>query len=349
MNKLRAPPLRAVITLLLALAGALLAAWLGIPLPWFIGPLLAVAGAQMSGIDLPAPPHARDAGQWIIGAALGLYFTPDVTREVLRLAPWIALNVAFVLVLGLAGAVALKKLTGESATTSFFAMAIGGASEMAAQAERYGERVDKVAAAHSLRIMLVALIVPITLQSLGVHGVDIYAPATRDFNLVGLIVLAAVTGGGAIVLLRLNAPNVWMIGPLLVAGAMTAAGQTFSALPPAVVNAGQLLIGVALGARFSREFFRAAPRYLAMVALITLGYLATAAAFGWALAVANGAYTSTMILATTPGGLGEMAITAKVLQLGAPVVSAFHAIRMAAVVLSIGALYRAAGSLLQRQ
>jgi uncharacterized membrane protein AbrB (regulator of aidB expression) len=36
-----------------------------------------------------------------------------------------------------------------------------------------------------------------------------------------------------------------------------------------------------------------------------------------------------------------MAITAKVLKLGAPIVTAFHAIRMAALVLVVCALYRA--------
>jgi hypothetical protein len=56
----------------------------------------------------------------------------------------------------------------------------------------------------------------------------------------------------------------------------------------------------------------------------------------------------TAVVATTPGGIGEMAITAKVLQLGAPVVAAFHALRMAAVVLTIGALYRLARPLLDR-
>jgi hypothetical protein len=34
-----------------------------------------------------------------------------------------------------------------------------------------------------------------------------------------------------------------------------------------------------------------------------------------------------------------MALTAKALQLGVPIVTAFHAIRMAAVVLSAGAVY----------
>jgi uncharacterized membrane protein AbrB (regulator of aidB expression) len=35
-----------------------------------------------------------------------------------------------------------------------------------------------------------------------------------------------------------------------------------------------------------------------------------------------------------------MALTAKLLALGAPIVTAFHAIRMAALVLMIGGLYR---------
>ncbi|MNU10280.1 putative ammonia monooxygenase [compost metagenome] len=46
-----------------------------------------------------------------------------------------------------------------------------------------------------------------------------------------------------------------------------------------------------------------------------------------------------MILGTTPGGIAEMAITAKVLQLGVPVVTAFHVTRMVFVVIVTGPLY----------
>ncbi len=328
-------------TVVVAFAGAALAVLAHLPLPWFTGPLLAIAAVNMAGAHLASLPHARDAGQWIIGVALGLYFTPDVARQVAALAPWIALNLLFCIVLGAAGAWLLARATGESGTTCFFAMAIGGASEMAAQAERNGGRVDRVAAAHSLRIMLVALIVPFALQFAGVSGTDPYTPAAAKFDWMGFAVLVAVTGGAAVVLRRLGAPNVFMIGPLVVTAAITAGGYSFTALPTAVVNLGQLLIGIALGTRFSPEFFRAAPKYLAAVAAITLGYLVAAAVFGAWVAAHAGLATATAILATTPGGIGEMAITAKVLKLGAPVVTAFHAIRMAALVLVVGALYRA--------
>lgn len=329
-------------TTAVALTGAALALAVGLPLAWFTGPLLALAALNLAGAHLASLPHARDAGQWIIGIALGLYFTPEVVRQIVRLAPWVAVAVLFAVLLGLGGAWWLRRLTGESGTTCFFAMAIGGASEMAAQAERYGGRVDRVAAAHSLRIMLVALAVPFALQAAGVQGADPYAPAVARFDAAGFALLIAVTGGGAVVLARLGAPNVFMIGPLLVTAALTAAGQAWSSLPAVVLNAGQLLIGIALGTRFGAEFFRAAPRYLAGVAAVTVVYLGVAAAFGAWLAHAAQLATATAILATTPGGIGEMAITAKVLKLGAPIVTAFHSIRMALLVLLIGVMYRSA-------
>ena len=341
--------LRGVLTLAAALAGAVLARWLHLPLPWFTGPLLTLATANMAGARLPSLPHARDAGQWIIGIALGLYFTPIVSREILRLAPWIVVNIGFVWVLALLGTWLLRRLSGESAVTCFFAAPIGGASEMATQAERNGGRVDRVAAAHSLRIMMVSLIVPFALQWLDVRGVDPYAPATAAFEPAGLVLLGALAAAGAVVLARLGVPNEWMLGPLLVTAAITAQGITLSALPTAVTNAGQLLIGVALGTRFAPEFFRAAPRFLSAVAFVTLVYLALSALFGWWLAGMAALAVPTAIVATTPGGIGEMAITAKVLQLGAPVVSAFHSIRMATVVLTIGPAFRLLRPLLGRR
>jgi membrane AbrB-like protein len=346
VTRLPTAVVRGALTLVVALAGAVLAIWLRLPLPWFTGPLLTLAAANIAGAELPGLPHARDAGQWIIGIALGLYFTPTVTREILRLAPWIVVNIGFVWLLGLFGAWLLRRLSSESVATCFFSAPIGGAGEMAAQAERNGGRVDRVAAAHSLRIMMVALIVPFALQWLGVRGLDPYAPAAAGFSPVGLLLLGALAAAGAVVLARLGVPNQWMLGPLLVTAAITAQGIVLSALPAAVSNAGQLLIGVALGTRFAPEFFRAAPRYLAAVALVTLAYLGLSALFGWWLAGMATLPVPTAVVATTPGGIGEMAITAKVLQLGAPVVSAFHSIRMATVVLTVGPAFRLVGPLL---
>jgi uncharacterized membrane protein AbrB (regulator of aidB expression) len=83
-----------------------------------------------------------------------------------------------------------------------------------------------------------------------------------------------------------------------------------------------------------------APRFLASVAACTLGTMALSALFAFLVACATGLHPGTMLLATSPGGIAEMSLSARVLHLGVPVVTAFHVARMVIVVLSIGPLYR---------
>ena len=68
--------------------------------------------------------------------------------------------------------------------------------------------------------------------------------------------------------------------------------------------------------------------------------MALCAAFAWALAALTGAHPATLVLGTSPGGIAEMAITAKVLQLGVPVVTAFQVSRLVAVLILAEPLFR---------
>jgi len=333
------PWLSALPTLALGLAAALLCTALHTPLPWMIGPLLAVAAARMAGADLRAPSQARNAGQWVIGASLGLYFTPDVVARLVEYLPYIIAGSLFALVLGAGGAILLRRTTGVAFKTAFFSTAIGGASEMANLAERNGARIDQVAAAHSLRVLMVVVTVPAIFQYGGIHGLDPYIPGPRVVSAPGLLALVAITLGVALLVKRLNMPNPFVIGTLLAAAVLTASGIELSAIPTWMSRAGQLLIGVSLGVRFSREFLHTAPRFLSGVALYTMLALVVSALVGWGLSAQSGAHPATVILGTTPGGIAEMCITAKVLEVGVPLVTAFHVIRMAFVVLATGPLY----------
>jgi membrane AbrB-like protein len=316
--------------------------WFNTPLPWLIGPLFVTAAARMAGTRLHTPVRVREAGQWTIGTALGLYFTPAVLKVLASYSVFIAASVVFSLVLGALCGWLLHKLSGIDRTTAFFAMAVGGASEMAIQGERHGAAVDRIAAAHSLRIMMVVAVIPFCFKFSGAQGLDVFVPAMRFVDYGGLIVLMVLTGLCALALKRLNFPNAWVIGPLLGAIAVTAAEMRLSALPEWMAHLGQLFIGISLGTCFTPEFLHTAPRYLASVAVASTLALAIAAAFGFALAAASGMHPATAILATAPGGIAEMSLTAKNLQLGVPIVTAFHVARLAALVMTIGPLFRAA-------
>lgn len=147
------------------------------------------------------------------------------------------------------------------------------------------------------------------------------------------------SGAGALLMHASGRTNPWFLGPLGVAIGFTVSGLSLSAVPTAVSNAAQLVIAVSLGVRFSREFLSSAPRWLASVALGTVVMLALCAGFALLLAWGTGLPSATMILGTAPGGIAEMAITAQVLQLGVPVVTAFQVCRLVAVLLIVGPMY----------
>jgi uncharacterized membrane protein AbrB (regulator of aidB expression) len=69
---------RTVGTLLVAVAAAWLCEWLRTPIPWMMGPLVSVAVLSVLGAPTESWVPFRNGGQWVIGSALGLYFTPAV-------------------------------------------------------------------------------------------------------------------------------------------------------------------------------------------------------------------------------------------------------------------------------
>jgi membrane AbrB-like protein len=107
-----------------------------------------------------------------------------------------------------------------------------------------------------------------------------------------------------------------------------------------MTNLGQLFIGVALGTRFTPAFLHTAPRWLLSVGAGTLVMIALSAGFALGVARLSGLHPATVLLGTSPGGIAEMCLTAKVLELGVPVVTAFHVTRMAAVVLLASPMFR---------
>jgi membrane AbrB-like protein len=133
------------------------------------------------------------------------------------------------------------------------------------------------------------------------------------------------------------------MGALLASMGVTMAGLEWSAMPTSATNAAQLVIGVSLGVRFQREFLTAAPRWLLDVAWGTLVMVVLCAGFAFLLGWATGLHPATLVLGTSPGGIAEMAITAKVLQLGVPVVTAFQVCRLVAVLMLVEPLYRRVG------
>ena len=326
--------MRAVaVGLLVSTAGGALFAALGTPLPWMMGSILASAIAQMAGARLEPLPGGRDMGLAIIGVNLGLYFTPPVVAEVASYGGYfVALGFA-ALGIGAISAAVLERAAGVDHATAFFGSMPGGAAEMAMMGERYGALIDRVAFAHSARMLLVVTLFPTAITLAGFSATEDYKPIGVPFDALAFAALMALAAGGGAIARKLRMPTAYMMGPLIVTIALTMAEVQLSSVPPVLTNAAQVLLGCMLGSKFERSFLAAAPRFVAALVPSVAITLGLAALVGWVIARLSGAYLGTALLSAAPGGIAEMSITAKVLRIGVAFVTAAHIIRYAIVVL----------------
>ena len=307
------------------------------PIPWMIGPMIAVAALSLMGVRMHSPPYARQMGQVFLGSAVGLYFTPPVVTELAANFPAIVVATASAFFVGGLGAVILNRVTGVDGKSAFFASIPGGAMAMAVLAERYGAQIAPVAVAHSLRVSIVVIVIPFVLTY---GGVPLVAAAYRpDVPLDPLILVPWLAFGFVLgeVSERLGLTNGYLLAPIFFGAGLTMGGIQLSAVPHWMTDFAQLMFGLVLGARYERAFFARHKLFIPFALLNSFLILITSVAVAVALAWAFELPIATMIIATAPGGLSEMTITAQALKIGVPLVVAFHIFRV--VMVNMGTQY----------
>jgi uncharacterized protein len=310
---------------------------LATPIPWMIGPMVAVAALNLLGVSMHSPPLARQMGQVILGSAVSLYFTPPVVAALAANLPAIIAATIAVFLVGGIGALTLSRASGVDGKSTFFASIPGGAMAMAVLADRYGAQIAPVAVAHSLRVSLVVIIVPFALTY---GGFPLVAAAYRpnlplDFSI--LIPWLAVGWLLGEISERFHFHNGCLLVPIFLGAALTVSGIQLSAVPPPLIDFAQLMFGLVLGARYERAFFVRYKLFIPFALLNSCFILVASALAGAALAWAFDLPVATMVLATAPGGLAEMTITAQALKISVPLVVAFHLFRV--VIVNVGTQY----------
>ena len=307
------------------------------PIPWMIGPMIAVAALNLIGMRLYSPPYARQMGQVILGSAVSLYFTPPVVLALAGNLPAILAATFAVFLVGGFGALTLSRASGVDAKSTFFASIPGGAMAMAVLADRYGAQIAPVAVAHSLRVSLVVILIPFALTYGGIPLVaSAYRPAVPlDYPVLAVWLAAGFVCGG--ISERLHLHNGYLLTPIFLGAALTVSGIQLSAVPRWMTDFAQLMFGLVLGARYERAFFARYKLFIPFALLNSFFILIASVAAGVTLAWAFKLPLATMIIATSPGGLSEMTMTAQALQISVPLVVAFHLFRV--VMVNMGTQY----------
>lgn len=317
--------------LIVGIPAGYLFALLHAPIPWMIGPMIAVATLNLFGIAMDSPPYARQLGQVILGSAVSLYFTPPVVAALAGNLPAILAATVSVFLVGILGALTLSRASGVDGKSTFFASIPGGAMAMAVLADRYGAEIAPVAVAHSLRVCIVVIAIPFALTY---GGFALETGAYRPNVPLDLSILMAWLAIGCLlgeISEWLYLQNGCLLTPIFFGAALTMSGVELSAVPHELTDFAQLMFGLVLGARYERAFFARYKLFIPFALLNSFFMMVASAIAGAALAWLFGLPIATMIIATSPGGLAEMTILAQALHISVPLVVAFHLFRVVVV------------------
>ncbi|WP_107677944.1 AbrB family transcriptional regulator [Agrobacterium sp. LAD9] len=311
-----------------ALGGAL-AAFMGSPLPWMIGPLLVTAVLYLTGLaDIVIPVKTRPVGQIIIASQVGVYFSPAAFAMVLTLAPLLVGMALATAVCAFVVALLLARAARLNLTAAFLASLPTSPVEAAIMAERFQCNPGPVILSQTVRIAAVVVLVPIIIYAIDGWPDAAAVRMSAAFDYQGTALLLAVGIAGALLFFALRVPNPYFLGPLAASSVLAAFGFGPYFYPAVILSGGQVVLGVWLGSTFRRSLFKTAGRLVITSILSTLLLLAMTCAVAVVIAAALGLEWELMVLSAAPGGVTEMALTAKFLGQDVALITAFHLTRI---------------------
>ena len=329
-------------TLVVGTAGGALFAWLNLPLAWMLGAMVATTVASLGGAKLHVPATMRSIMIAVIGVLLGASFTPEVLD---RVREWPLTIGCLVLHLGVLVAVLFlyfHRIVGFDVPTAYFSAAPGGLSEMVITGAAMGADDRTVALVHASRVLLVVLTIPLWYRFMtGVTTTpSSIGPSIEAIGLTELAVLAACAMAGVAVGRLIRLPAYRLSGPLLASAFVHATGLSSSAPPWEVVAVAQVVVGSAVGARFTGVPVRRVFGVMVAALVSAVVMLAATVVFALVLAPATGIDWRSIVLAYAPGGLAEMSLIALSLGIETAFVATHHVIRIGLIVVGAPLVYR---------
>jgi uncharacterized protein len=338
-----------VVVALVTFFGGTLVEDVGMPAPHLltglvVGLVLALTGlARRAGVVLPRLVYL--AAQAVAGVLLGTYFSlPALGRVGWALVPLVAVTVA-TLLLSVGAGLLLARRTGLDEPTAALGLIAGGSSGIVAAADDLHADARLVAVLQYVRLILVVLSAPLlvrfvlaphgTYAAVGAKEIEATASLHGYVLTIGLAVLGALAGT------KLKIPAGALIVPLVLTASGGGLGLWNDLQPPETVREPAfIVIGLAVGLGFDvivlRRALRAAPAALAAIVVIIVACGALAAV----VAATTDVSLLDAYLATTPGGINAVLVTAFAAGASTSLVFGLQGLRLFVMVLVAPVLVR---------
>lgn len=299
------------------------------PLAWMIGPMLFTVGFRLAGQALQVPVVSRQLGQLIIAASVGLAFTSDALAAMGSLiVPMIVAAVMTIVFAFIVGAF-IKVVAKVDVVTATLAALPTGPVESVVLSLKHGINPAPVLFTQTFRIMSLVSLIPPVIVALDGSVTDPSAVLRNTFwTPSGSLLLFTLGILGVVVAKLIRLSNPYFLGPLGAAVIASVIDLPVTGYPYPVLVMAQVFVGVFIGGAFDRAVLRQLGRFIAVSIAAAFLMAILCALLGIAFVYWTGHSWQVMILATAPGSATEMALTAKILNQGLAIVTAFHVLRI---------------------
>lgn len=330
-------------TLAVGVAGGAVFQWIGTPLPWLLGSLVATFTlTQVTGygeLDM----RLRNLALPVMGVLVGSSFNPDIFSRIAEWPVGIAAVLIYMSVSTILGAIYLRKVLKFDFATSVFAAPPGGLGELLAISINDGVDQRRIVLCHSIRIALVVMTVPLFMQL--VFGVSVTGSARSgllpaDLAIVDWTLLGGCAVGGYLIASRVNLPGGAFFAALILSAAVHLTGLTYSSPPQWLIAAAQVLLGSGLGVRFKGLTSHEAIEIGLYMVLWVAFLLAFALALAWGVVLIAGGDIRPYFLSLAPGGFSEMLLVTLALGVETAFVATCHIIRLISIVVVVPFAFR---------
>ena len=324
-------------TSFISVTGGMLFRLLHLPLPWLLGSLTAVLVWSLSTKrNLVWPVEYRNCGLVILGYMLGSSFTIATALEIFKQLPAMLLATTSIILFSLLVGTIISRRTGLNPATTVLGSIPGGLTQMVVLSEEIaGSDLTVVTFMQTIRLLATVFIVPFIV----IHGLAGDTPQAGAASVpvvpdslihtpwntlifIGIILVSIR------VALRLNLPTPFLLGPLLGTAALVLTGIQAPDPPSILVLISQLCIGAYLGLSIKPASLANWKKLLPYTLGGSIALVFFSLGAGYLVTRLHSMTLITAFLGTSPGGMGEMGLTAILVGADVSLVAAYQLFRL---------------------
>lgn len=337
-----------VIFILICGVGGFLLSLTGLSIGWMVGTLFAAGTLALWRPDPVTRLMKREgiAGYWLkigqmmLGIQIGQQLNLSVIHAFAR--SWLMISVMLIsaVVLALLSGFALFRYGKTDLVTGLYGTTPGGLTAMVGIAADSGANMAAVSLIQTMRVILVVGTIPIAVSawSSGVSGTAAASGSAGEpltlLSAAGLLLAVGSSFAGLLLTRIVHFPAPWMIGSIIGVGSAQMVSEAVFGhdlalwWPDEVIILAQLIIASSIGSHLNRKLFSGIGRIAIVGCIGSVGLLLCMVLAALLVSRLAGIDPITSILAFSPGGIAEMAVTSVVLGADATFVVAVQVLRL---------------------